>query len=333
MSRLVGRERRECQTFLHWAVLCGLALTACGPSSESDVVLCTTPGLEPYAVGGPPSASGLVGGAPSASAATELPKAPPAYVKRDRPSAEEWATAPDLPAVPPYGPKVCLGKRLGDWILVRSSGGQSPQLLDAFPNKDGRLFTGAQQLELRLLPGDEVRVECAERHGWSKLRTKVFLAWPMDEPEPLRVEVREVTGATPSGLESEPPVPVPVSPPGTTPRPMPGDWAKSAAVNTAPKGSRHGDCDLRFLRGWGRLRCVSNGALIWREQASFGDFGKVDADYYVRREFNLGEIVFRTEPGRSIRFEWSPYIGAPLLRVEWPAGADRPSVLAVETKG
>jgi hypothetical protein len=184
-----------------------------------------------------------------------------------------------------------------------------------------------------LLPGDELRVECAEHVAWTKLRTKVYLAWPQDEPEPLRAEVREVAGATPSGLELDPPVPIPASTAGTMPPPKPGDWAKSTSVNTAPKDHRHPDCDLRFLRGWGRLRCVGHGALIFREQASFGDFGKVDADYYVRREFDLGEIVFRMEPGRSIRFEWSPYIGAPLFRVEWPAGADRPSVLAVETKG
>jgi hypothetical protein len=225
-----------------------------------------------------------------------------------------------------------LGKRLGDWVLVRSNHGEMPRLEDELPDKAGRIFMGQHQLELRLAPGDELRVGCNSGGRWVAVRSKVYLAWPQDEAEPLRAEVRELVGAAYSELELDPPVPLPASGPGGAPPPKPGDWSKSVAVNTASPEERHADCDLRFLRGWGRLRCRAFGFRESQPKAALDVFGKEGEDYLVRIGGWMGEIVFRTQPGSSIRYEWGPYVGKPVLRVEWPKGADRPSVFAVEKK-
>jgi hypothetical protein len=55
-------------------------------------------------------------------------------------------------------------------------------------------------------------------------------------------------------------------------------------------------------------------------------------DQIARPAGAASELVFRIEPGKSIRFESGSHPVAAILRVEWPQGADRPSVLSLEKK-
>jgi hypothetical protein len=314
------------------AAIAGLLLLACDPAPPRDgepSVPRSAPREHSSAPPARDASSKLPSAAPTrpSSSGDDAPSPPPVYVKRDRPTEGEWAGA-ELVQTRPGPPIGCSVKRLGDWVRAKCSGDPTPEPLEPMPPRASRVFHGGRAVELRLIPGDEVRVAAS----YNQPRTKVYAAWPMDEAEPTVVYVQGLAGREPAVLERDPPQPVPATPPGTQPPPMPGDWAKSTPVNTAPDSSRYDDCDMRTLRGWVRVRCADAMFFDPHVRATLEQFGQPGVDQIMRPGGAVGEVVFRIEPGKSIRFESGSYPVKAIVRVDWPQGADRPSVLALEKK-
>jgi hypothetical protein len=219
-------------------------------------------------------------------------------------------------------------KRIADWVFVKCTGDVAPDPMEPILPRASRVFHEGRGTELRLVPGDEVRFQAS----FEQPRTKVYAAWPTDEPEPSVVYVQGLTGRESAALEREPAKPVPATPPGAQPPPMPGDWAKSTPVNTATDSARFEDCDMRLLRGWVRLRCADTSFFDPLVRSTLEQFGQPGVDQIMRPGGSVSELVFRIEPGKTIRFESGGYPNKAILRVEWPQGADRPSVLSLEKK-
>lgn len=311
-----------------------LVLLGCDSGSSRDLSVSSRSATSSEVVGSarqPNAASALLPASPTQASQDRVGPmtTPPLYMKRDRPSAEEWAGAVALPRRGGDSSSLCAAKKLADWISVECARELSPVLIDSLTTPEARVFaTSSSGVEVRLMPGDEVRLKTLLGSG----RVKVYAAWPMDESEPSVVYVQGLTARELPLLELDPPEAVPATLPGAQPPPMPGDWAKSTPVNTASESSRFDDCDLRLLRGWVRVRCADSFFFNPLVRATLEQFGQPGVDQIMRPGGSVAELVFRLEPGKSIRFESGGYPATAVLRVEWPQGADRPSVLSLEKK-
>lgn len=135
----------------------------------------------------------------------------------------------------------------------------------------------------------------------------------------------------PAASEAERPVapnddPIPDIPEGRSKPPTVAEWSAASEVNTQEKNSQPDKCFMKIVREWLKVNC-SGQIVSVNDPEGFGTEG---ADYFSSiRPGKSADFVVRLREGKTMKTKIIRYDDSASLFVNWPAGAPKPTIVAL----
>lgn len=325
-----------------WALLLSMAV-ACGePPTQTNPS--STPGssVETRASGAPSATNALASAmstpsADTSSVASATPSsAPPAAVsaswpKEDAPAppTEAWASAVEInTADPKIQAKGCKLVRLGEWFkaVCKSRSSVMPEGATGKSGTDYFAKSGTEgEVVVRAKPGSVLGFSFS---GGEEQKAHLRLAWPTTAASPTIAMFDVAQTTTLEVAQAKEVGDIPDMPPDTgEPMPPPADWIDGVAVNTAPKANRVQPCSLRVVRRWLRRDC---GGMVTSPSIDGG--GASGKDYVDKPDIYRSLLFLKLHDGMKVYSAFSVATSTQgekkgELKVEWPAGAPKPTVI------
>lgn len=308
------------------------------PPARSAASSRSQPSAAPSAVASAsvtPSAQPVASVAAS-SAVSAAPSAPPAAVsaswpKEDAPAPakEAWTGAEEInTADAKIQAKGCKLVHIGEWFkaVCKSRSSVMPEGQTGKSGTDYFAKSGNEgEVVVRAKPGSVLGFSFS---GGADPKAHLRLAWPTTAASPTTAMFDVAQTTTLEVAQAKEVGDIPDMPAETgEPMPPPADWIDGVAVNTAPKGNRVQPCSLRVVRRWLRRDC---GGMVTAPSIDGG--GASGKDYIDKPDIYRSLLFLKLHDGMKVYSAFSVATTTQgekkgELKVEWPAGAPKPTVI------
>lgn len=279
------------------------------------------------------SAQPIASAAPSTSPSASAPPAAvsASWPKEDAPAPakEAWTSAEEInTADPKIQAKGCKLVHIGEWFkaVCKSRPSVMPEGPTGKSGTDYFAKSGNEgEVVVRAKPGSVLGFSFS---GGADPKAHLRLAWPTTAASPSTAMFDVAQTTTLEIAQAKEVVDIPDMPADTGEAvPPPADWIDGVAVNTAPKANRVQACSLRVVRRWLRRDC---GGMVTAPSIDGG--GASGKDYIDKPDIYRSLLFLRLHDGMRVYSAFSVSTATQgekkgELKVEWPAGAPKPTVI------